>query len=86
MASGRGSRGGAGGPWRGAAGQSSTEQGPRGAWRQGPRMEEVDEVLRGDGLRMAMARCRQEGSAPARSCARKEHKQRRGRRHHGHRR
>ena len=29
MASGRASRGGAGGPWRGAAGQSSTEQGGR---------------------------------------------------------
>ncbi|EMS62303.1 hypothetical protein TRIUR3_10913 [Triticum urartu] len=78
MALGRGTQGGVGGPWRGAVGQSSTEQGRRGAWRQGPRTEEVDKVLHGDGLGSAMARCRQEGGAPAHSCMRKEHKQRRG--------
>lgn len=39
MALGRGSRGGEGGPRRGAAGRSSTEQGLSGAWWQGPRTE-----------------------------------------------
>jgi len=43
--------------------------------------EEANKVLRGDGLGRAMVQCRQEDGVSAGSCARKEHKQRRGRRH-----
>ena len=43
-------------------------------------------MLHNAGLGRAMAWCRQEEGASARSRARKEHKQRRGRRHYGHRR
>ena len=48
--------------------------------------EEANKVLFGDGLRRAMAWCGQEEGASACSRARKEHKQRRGRRHYAHRR
>ena len=46
--------------------------------------EEANEVLRGDGLERATARCRQEDGASTRCRSSKEYKQRIGRRHHGH--